>query len=68
MSYLYGLGYAFLKHPLNTSRPIDWPPDLPGEKIFYLLFLERLDGPMIDDGKLGGLNLNLLQQVRDLFS
>jgi hypothetical protein len=67
LSYFDELGHPFLDQPLHASIPIDGLPDFKAEKIFDLLSLQRLNGPVIEQTKFGWVDLNLFQDVLNLF-
>jgi hypothetical protein len=56
-----------LDQPLHASIPIDGLPDFNAEKIFDLLSLQRLNGPVIEEREFGWADLNLFQDVPNLF-
>jgi hypothetical protein len=67
LSYFDELGHPFLDQPFHASIPIDGLPDFKAEKIFDLLSLQRLNGPVIEEREFGRPDLNLFQNVLNLF-
>jgi hypothetical protein len=67
LSHLDELGHPFLDQPLHASIPIDGLPDFNAEKISDLLSLQRLNGPVIEEREFGWADLNLFQEVLNLF-
>ena len=67
MSHFDELRKSFPQQVLDTSDPVDRPCDLLGEKIFDLLSLQRFDRPVIEDGNVGSLNLDILKDRRNFF-
>ena len=67
ISHLNELGDSLVNQLFNASIPIDRLPDLLRKKIPDIFFLQRPDGPMIEDGVFGCTNLNISQNALDFF-
>ena len=61
------LGNPCLDQTFHAFIPVDRVPNFKAEEILDLLSLQRLNGPVIEDGKFGWVDFNLFQDVLNLF-